>query len=120
MLTQATVNKSVQQVAATGCVPSGLKTKIEAADYLAVSNVKINFVTTGRNWNHDTNIDSNGIVQGRSVPDCSAVNASNRLNSGDYIYAQIIYNQRLFLTTTTNPELKTGALTISQTLEGEG
>lgn len=121
MLTQSTMNKSVQQVAAVGCVPTGLKTRLQSADFLAVSNVRVNFVTTGKTWDHGNNIGANGVVQGgRQVPDCSAVTAANRLNSGDYIYAQMRYNQRLFLTTSSNPELRSGALTISQTLEGEG
>lgn len=121
MLTQAVVNRAGQQVAALGCVPTGLTNKMRQDSRLfGITNQQITFVSAA-NWDGSRSkyIDANGnpTTNTQTVPSCA--NASGaRVRSRNFIYTQLRFTQKLaFAPGISSPTIDANSLTLSTTYE---
>lgn len=138
MLNQATVNRGAQQAASLGCLPVQLQEDLTSRSGLGMHDVRLIALTPQVNlgqqvveWDRDRYLNENGEAVARPgvaryLPDCSRPNRN--VESGNYIFVQASYKQRLWvlgglaamgLIDGDSVELRTEALTVSNSLEGE-
>ena len=139
MLTQASVNRSAQQLAAVGCIPDDLQQNISDRGAIGIKDVTVRAIaprtTLGRPitvWDRSRYLNADGSLMSSpsnavNILTC-ATSGPTTIPSGNFIFVQLEYKQKLPMLEIMSGEMglpeeiliHRSALVVSQSLSGEG